>query len=337
MQLCPIKARYNRIVGLSISSMVAGIFIYLIWHLQHSMPTAFYILLAIALFSAYNIYYSFTSKYRNRAKTLNQPFPGNFKVILSENVAYYNALSSEEQKRFEQKVQIFLSEVRVTGIQTSVDDKIRLLVAASAVIPIFGYKEWEYDNLGEVLIYPDAFDDRFNFKKGKRRILGMVGSGALSDIMIFSKPALFEGFANNQDNRNVGIHEFAHLVDAKDGEFDGVPNIPFKYSQPWLDLMYKEIEKINEGKSNLRAYGATNAAEFFAVATEYFFEHPFDLEKDHPELYDMLEVIFNQDPAHRFTLAIKDGLGYGRKKIGRNSKCPCKSGKKYKNCCLRNS
>lgn len=338
MQLCPVKARYNRMLGLSISVMVVAIFIYLVSHLQYQMPSVFYILIAIALLTGYNIYNSFTAKYRNRAKVLDQPFPGKFKVILSENVSYYNTLSADEQRRFEQQIQIFLSEVRVTGIKTEVNDKIRLLVAASAVIPIFGYKEWEYDNLGEVLIFPGAFDDNFNFTKGKRRILGMVGSGALDDIMILSKPALIEGFSNDKDKKNVGIHEFAHLIDSKDGAFDGVPlNLPHKYAQPWLDLMYKEIEKIKTGNSNLRVYGATNEAEFFAVATEYFFEHPFDLEQDHPKLYDMLEVIFNQDTAHRFTLAMKDGMGYGRKKIGRNSKCPCKSGKKYKNCCLRNN
>jgi len=338
MQLCPEKARYNRILGLLISILIPGIFMFFILHLRHEMPNVFYILTAIALVTAYNIYFTFTVKYRNRAKILAQPFSGHFKAILSENVSYYNALSAEEQSRFEQKIQIFLSEVRITGIKTEVDDKTRLLVAASAVIPIFGYKEWEYDDLGEVLIYPGAFDRDFNFTEGKRNVLGMVGNGALNDIMILSKPELIQGFLSNQDTQNVGIHEFAHLIDVKDGSFDGVPlNLPHKYMQPWLDLMYKEIDKIKKGDSNLRVYGATNEAEFFAVATEYFFEHPFDLEQDHPELYDMLEVIFHQDPAQRFTLAIKDGLGYGRKKIGRNSKCPCKSGKKYKNCCLRNS
>jgi len=338
MQLCPVKAKYNRITGGVISLIVAVIFIRLVWHLQYQMPNVFYILMAIILLAAYNIYYSFTAKYRKRAKVLDQSFPGHFKAILSENVSYYNTLSAEEKKRFEQKIQLFLAEVRITGIKTEIDPKVELLVASSAVIPIFGFKEWEYDNLGEVLIFPGAFDHNFNFTDGKRNVLGMVGSGALDEIMILSKPALIQGFTNNKDKTNVGIHEFAHLIDSKDGAFDGIPiNLPHKYIQPWLDLMYKEIEKIKSGDSNLRIYGATNEVEFFAVATEYFFEHPFDLEKDHPKLYDMLEIIFNQDTAHRFTLAIKDGLGYGRKKIGRNSKCPCKSGKKYKNCCLRNN
>lgn len=336
MQSAPKKAFYNQLLAIVISILTATIFLSFVWQLRHQYPEIFYILVAIALLVSYNCYSIFTSKYRNRAKVLETPFPKKWRILLHENVAYYHTLSDEEKNRFERKVQIFLSEIRITGIKTDIDDKIRLLVASSAIIPIFGFNEWEYDNLGEVLIYPSSFDKDYNLTGKKRNILGMVGTGPMDKIMIFSKQALLQGFMNNKDNRNVGIHEFAHLVDSGDGYFDGIPpSLPHKYVQPWLDLMYKEIERIKANDSSLNPYGATNRVEFFAVATEYFFEHPFDMEKENPELYDMLELIFNQDTAHKFSLALKSVLGYKGRKIGRNAKCPCKSGNKYKHCCLK--
>ncbi len=336
MQTAPHKALYNQILAVVLSLGIGCIFLSVVWRLKGISPNIFYILVAIALLATYNFYQIFTTKYRKRAAVLKEQFPKHWRIILLENVTYYNTLNEEEKARFERNIQVFLSEVRITGIKTTVDDTVKILVASSAIIPIFGFPEWEYDNLGEVLIYPGSFDDQFNHEGGNRRILGMVGNGPLDRIMIFSKPALISGFVNNKDNRNVGIHEFAHLVDSKDGYFDGIPaTIPPDCVEPWLDLMYKEIERIKQGDSSLNPYGATNKVEFFAVATEYFFEYPFNMEKENPALYDMLEIIFNQDTTHRFSVAMRSLIGLSGKKLGRNSKCPCKSGKKYKHCCLK--
>ena len=121
--------------------------------------------------------------------------------------------------------------------------------------------------------------------------------------MILSKPALHQGFAQ-AGNSNVGIHEFVHLLDMTDGEIDGLPEnlMDKQYVLPWLHLMHEEMQKIREQDSDLRAYGATNEAEFLAVASEYFFQRPHHLQRGHPELYGLLERIFNQD-------LDRDGLG----------------------------
>lgn len=268
------------------------------------------------------------------AKGRNQAFDFStqHRLILKEKVAFYNALSEEEKTRFENEVTWFLRHTRITGIDTTIDDSDKILVAASAVIPVFGFRDWHYGSITEVLIYPNSFNANFetagNQEGHERRITGMVGTGAMNGTMILSKQALHLGFMNESDKQNTAIHEFVHLIDKTDGAIDGIPEnlLGKQYVLPWIKLMSAEIKKINAGKSDINPYGATNQAEFFAVVSEYFFEQPQLLQKKHPELYALLEKIFSQK------LSLKK-LVTTRYRIGRNDPCPCNSGKKFKNCC----
>jgi hypothetical protein len=96
------------------------------------------------------------------------------------------------------------------------------------------------------------------------------------------------------------------------------------------------MEEMRRGDSDINPYGLTNEAEFFAVATEYFFERPGVMERKHPELYEMLSRVFNQDLGMRAAALVRE-MKRGRVRFGRNSPCPCGSGVKYKKCCLRRS
>ena len=228
-------------------------------------------------------------------KVPTEPFPVNWRTILVQEVVFYNALEPDEKTRFEYKVQEFLLNCRITGIKTEVSLTDKLLVASSAVIPIFGFDSWKYSNIHEVLLYPDMFDENYQFEgETDRRILGMVGNQSMEGIMILSKQALNLAFKNDSDKHNTAIHEFVHLIDKSDGEVDGLPKVLMdrKYAMPWIALMNKEIEKIYEGKSDINPYGATNRAEFLSVTSEYFFEQPRLLEEKNPELYALLEKIF---------------------------------------------
>ena len=229
-------------------------------------------------------------------------FPEQWRSFLQREVNFYSALSAAEKLRFESAVQHFLKRVRITGIGTPVEDEDRLLVASSAVIPIFAFPHWEYQNLLEVLLYPDLFSQEFDFTGHDRSIAGMVGSGGvMNHVVIFSKPALRLGFDNKSDKHNVGIHEFVHLFDKQDGNLDGIPAV-FMQNQavlPWLHLIRSSTEEILSGKSDLILYASTNKQEFLAVAAEYFFERPSLFQKNHPELYEALSSFFQTDLAKR--------------------------------------
>ena len=339
MHLSKQKTQLNQILSVILVILIYLIYLLFIWKIKETNLNTFYILIAIGLLVCYNCYIIFTKKFADRKKLEKTPFPKKWRKILEEDVYFYRQLSKEKKALFETELQIFLHETRVTGIKCEVDDRTLILAAAAAEIPVFSFPEWEYENLGEILIYPNAFTKDFRIEGEGRNVWGMVGTGAMQGLMILAKPALISGFQNPHDKLNVGIHEFAHLLDAADGVYDGLPKafLDNKYLGAWVEVMRYEIERIKQGKSKMNPYGGTSDVEFFAVATEYFFENPAALEKEKPELYALMKQIFKQDTAAKFKTALKSLVNYTGKKMGRNESCPCQSGKKYKDCCLANS
>lgn len=250
-----------------------------------------FFLFALALFA-----FLFRLSAKNRRK-LDEELPGEYKLLLQQHVTFYNRLTEENKLLFEQRVQHFLSTIRITGVGTTVEALDRVLIGASAIIPIFAFPDWEYINLHEVLLYPETFNEQFEQTGANRPIMGMVGNGAMNHIMILSKQALREGFDNKTDKNNTALHEFVHLIDKTDGDTDGIPEalLQHRYILPWVNMMHKNIQEILTNNSDINPYGATNQAEFFAVVSEYFFERPDLMKRKHPELFDMLEQMFRKD------------------------------------------
>jgi Mlc titration factor MtfA (ptsG expression regulator) len=173
-----------------------------------------------------------------------------------------------------------------------------VLVGASAIIPTFGFPEWRYNNLTDVLLYGEAFDSQhFAGPESRHNVLGMVGSGAMENVMILSRPALREGYEQVEGKANTGIHEFVHLVDKSDGAVDGIPEALLgNYVEPWSQLLRTYLGPVRAGHTDILPYGGTNQAEFLAVTAEYFFKRPDLMEQRHPDLYALLSRIFHQRP-----------------------------------------
>lgn len=218
--------------------------------------------------------------------------------LLQKNVLYYSKLSTKKQLEFKHRICSFLSDVKITGIETTVEPLDEILIASGAIIPIFGFKKWNYSSLKEVLLYKKSFTKDLDFTDNTSRehVTGMVGTGHLNNIMILSKPALRHGFSNKTDKQNVAIHEFIHLIDKEDFSIDGIPKVLLEnqMSLPWMEFVRKKINEINAGKSDIRNYGGTSATEFYAVAGEYFFERPKLLKRKHPALHKLLSEVFKQ-------------------------------------------
>ncbi len=226
----------------------------------------------------------------------NFQMPADTKQLLLEHVAFYRNLSDEQKLIFETRIKDFLQHVTITGIGTVVEDIDRILIASGAIIVIFGFPGWRYNNISEVLLYKDAFTEDYKQIGNDRNILGMVGDGALQRQMILSQTSVRESFKNLADGHNTVIHEFVHLVDKADGAADGIPEylLSRPYTIPWITRMHKTIEEMKQDEHrDINFYGATNDAEFFAVISEYFFERPDQLKTHHPELYKLLEQMFH--------------------------------------------
>jgi len=235
---------------------------------------------------------------RNKTTVRVEEMPA-YRTILKRQVTYYQNLSEADKAKFEQRMDDFLNDVHIEGVGTEITDLDRVLIAAGAVIPIFGFPDWKYKNLTNVILYPDTFDQEFQFEGENRNILGMVGSGYMNGQMLLSRAALIQGFSKSAGQGNTAIHEFVHLLDKSDGETDGIPAnfMERAYAIPWLKMMHSEMHRIAAGKSDINPYGLTNEAEFLAVAAEYFFEKPDQLKHKHPEIYAALSKVFGQDPA----------------------------------------
>ncbi len=232
---------------------------------------------------------------RRRQKPVTvAPLPDGWRQILLKDVPFYVRLDATRQQEFEHRMMYFLATTRITGINTTVEETDKIYVAASAIIPIFGFPEWTYDNLNEVLLYPDSFNHDFEQTGEGRNILGMVGDGTMNRMMILSQHELRQAFWNKTGKSNTAIHEFVHLVDKTDGSVDGIPEFftDKQYIVPWIQLIRKSAQQIAKNKSDIDPYALTNDGEFFAVVSEYFFERPELLKSKHPELYDLLGKIF---------------------------------------------
>jgi hypothetical protein len=251
------------------------------------------------LFVLLIVYFFFFGSKRKTQNSATEIREIDFDTLLNEHVSFYKNLEADKKQIFKNAVKIFLENTTIEGVGIDITELDRILISSSAVIPVFSFPDWKYKNLTSVILYPDTFDGQYQYEGEERRILGMVGTGYLNGQMLLSRAALLQGFSKNNGPHNTAIHEFVHLLDKSDGSTDGIPEIlmTHDYSIPWLKMMHQEMREIEKGKSDIDSYALTNEAEFLAVVSEYFFEKPDALEKNHPELYAILSKMFLQDPA----------------------------------------
>ena len=255
------------------------------------------ILVAIVLFGLLFLFARIKKK-QNDAVLL-KPFPEAWHAFLMQEVQFYKELPETGKVIFQNKAKKFINETSITGVKgVEVDDTIKLLVAASAIIPVFLFDGWEYVNLSEVLIYDGAVEPNQPMDAEQEgTLLSQVRPFQTKHILLLSKQYLIDGFKAMNGKSNVGIHEFSHLIDQADGTMDGIPKafMPESLLVPWTKIMYAEIEKIIAHHSDINPYALTNHAEFFAVVCEYFFENPEKFKEKHEQLYTLMNQIFKKE------------------------------------------
>jgi Mlc titration factor MtfA (ptsG expression regulator) len=228
-----------------------------------------------------------------RRGVLSAPFPRLWTDLLESRSVHYRRLPGAHRAQFDQQVQLFLAEKRITGIETPLSDEVKLLVAASAVTLTAGWSGYTWDQLTEVLVYPEDFDRDYRF--GGTDLSGQAHPWG---IVILSLPALVRSFTQSDDGHHLGLHEFAHLLDLAQARFDGIPSYLSDESiRKWVAIMEQEEERLRRGDSELDPYGLSGPEELFAVAVEAFFQTPVALRRSHHELYEFLASYFLQDPA----------------------------------------
>lgn len=214
-----------------------------------------------------------------------------WKVFLANHVSFYNQLNDLDKYRFNLRVLSFLNDTQIIGYgDVEVSDQDKLLVGASAIIPIFNFPNWNYNFINEVIIY----DEFVKMPDSENFVAGFVGTGRMEGRMVLVKSALYHGFSNNTDKKNTAIHEFVHIIDKQDGIIDGIPKVLMDETEigAWLEIIRLKSKEISNRKAKINDYALENQSEFFAVVSEYFFERPELLKKKHPVLYEILESTF---------------------------------------------
>lgn len=245
---------------------------------------------------------------RRYAKITHEPFPEAFLEILERRVPYVERLDPEERTKLLGLVQIFLAEKSFEGAGgLEVDDEMRVTVAAQASVLLLGFEDPEvYPELARVVIYPDAY--RATRKAMHGAVLQdseevRLGESWERGVVVLSWRAVRSGADNVADGHNVVFHELAHQLDQQFADAEGAPELPEGMSYAtWSKVLGAEFAKLEDAaeegkKSLLDHYGATNPAEFFAVATETFFEKPRQMKEKKPALYEQLARYYRQDPA----------------------------------------
>ncbi len=183
-----------------------------------------------------------------------------------------------------------------------VSDEMKVTIAANASLMLLGVENFYFDNVRTILIYPRVFARRQDAGLLAGGVEHRSGEAWQGGPIVLSWQNALQGGRNEDDGQNVVVHEFAHALDGLDGEMGG--NIAFdsgEDSDAWQQVVTHEHTMLVEAAQHHRPtlldhYGATNRAEFFAVATETFFERPRELEREHAQLFSLLQKYYRVDP-----------------------------------------
>ncbi len=231
---------------------------------------------------------------------------------LQTNLPLYGRLPADLQDRLHQRIGEFVRSTFFEGCNgLELTDEIILTIAAQASLLVINQEGAPYPLLKTVLVYPSAFTAT-NESMGPsgtivQREVKCVGESWENGTVILAWDSVKNGARNIFDGHNVTFHEFAHQIDSLDGDTDGVPVFHSEAAyQTWASVLGEHaeafVDRVQRGKKTiLDPYGATNPAEYFAVATETFFEKPKQMKKKLPGLYAELQNYYKLDPITWFS------------------------------------
>ena len=245
--------------------------------------------------------------FRAKVRFRKEPIPDHWRAIVARNVPLAARLSAEDQERLLRLAQVFLHDKPMEGVGLELTDEIRVTIAAQACLLLLKLDYPCYPTLRRVLVYPGVFQPRrvelTRFGDIVQEPRPTLGEAWTSGVVVLSWDSSLVGALNPEEGQNVVLHEFAHVLDGENGAMDGFPLLdhPGQF-RSWGDvftaLYERQVRETLEGREPpVHPYGATNRAEFFAVATEAFFTTPSQLRARLPELYEELRKFYRQDPA----------------------------------------
>ncbi|MBK6464083.1 MAG: zinc-dependent peptidase [Myxococcales bacterium] len=246
-------------------------------------------------------------KRRRREALRAEPFPEAWREILERNVRHAARLTPAEREELEQLTRVFVAEKAFEGCGgLELTDEIRVTIAGQACLLLLNRETDVYPELEIVLVYPHAYRAPARRQDGAVVIEGdeaRLGESWSRGMVVLAWDHVSTSARHLGGGHNVVLHEFAHQLDAEEGDMDGVPELDSNaHYLGWARIFGEEFHELTQRlhadrRSDIDPYGAASPAEFFAVVTEMFFERPRALRHGHPELYAELSAFYRQDPA----------------------------------------
>lgn len=243
-----------------------------------------------------------------RHRLLSEPVPNDWRQIVQRNIGVFALLKQPQQERLLAASRVIAAERHWVGCRgLEMTEEVKATIAAQAAILLLGVEGYYFDKLPAILVYPGAFvrpHSRDNLIVDEEA--GALGESWHGGNIVLSWTSALAGGRDPQDGHNVVLHEFAHHLDSLDGEAGGHPPQPSRAAaEKWHRVIDAEFDRLldalDHGQSTLLdPYAAENEAEFFAVATETFFERPAEMLAEHPALYEILRDFYQVDPAEWF-------------------------------------
>ena len=245
---------------------------------------------------------------RRREKLRSKELKPEWKEIILKNIKFYSFLSEEKKKELQGLIQIFMDEKTFEGCEgLELTDEIKITIASQACILLLGRKSDIYPTLRTILVYPHAYFAPLKQRMEDGSIIegyqARLGESWSRGQVVLAWDEIKQDTNDIFDGHNLVLHEFAHQLDNESGATEGIPDFDKRSSYiVWARVLTKEYNKlindiIHHKHLLLDQYGATNPAEFFAVATEHYFEKPVELKNLHPELYEQFKNFYMIDTA----------------------------------------
>ncbi len=240
-------------------------------------------------------------------RIIKTPFPSEWEEIVTRRLPFISKLEGGLQTQLQNKIKLFIAKKSFYGCDgLELSDEIRVTIAAEACLLLLNRPIEVYPKLRYILVYPAAFKKSTEQHNNDGTVnevqSGLLGESWSNGKVILSWSDVESGVENFDDGQNVVLHEFAHQLDSHSGATNGAPRLRKNSYSVWAEVFSNEFEVLTKArdknyKNTMDYYGATNPAEFFAVATETFFEKPEQMNKKHPELFELLKIYYSVDPS----------------------------------------
>ena len=227
-----------------------------------------------------------------------------WEAILRTNYAHWSTLSEAELVRMRMLTARFISDNEWEAAQgMDITTEVEVVIAAQAAMLLLGLEIDEYFDVTSIIVHKSTVRLR-GVRRGAAGTMSdgvqhLSGQATPQGPVVLSWAAVKRGAARPGGD-NVVYHEFAHRLDMLDGITDGTPPLGSEEAGArWAAVCAPAYARVQAGDSVLRRYAATNIAEFFAVATEAFFNRPHLLAEHEPDLFDELRRFYGQDARTR--------------------------------------